>query len=173
MELVPPSTVRYSPAVERSVKNQSRLETKQHWGVFYFYALKLTCQVALTLVQVSPLKSIFNLQPSISDCCTTVRHSISPSITLATLCDFKSSSDATCFSTVTSFQMLTICNRSQVFWSFRNLRSTWIDLLLRHSSWEVRTFVWCKLSLSSTMTPNYDKCVDVKTSLNLSKSIDS
>lgn len=109
--LVIPSTVTASHTVHSSDRNHLRTEIKEQWVVFHCYALKPTCRVTLILEQLSSLKSVSSPEASSSDCWTTVQHNILQSISLTSLCDFKSCNDATLLGKVTSFTLLTpFCN---------------------------------------------------------------
>lgn len=102
--LLTPSTLAPFPAVKESGANFSTSETNHQWCIFHCYALKFTFLVTLILVQVLPLKNIFNPQGSRIEFLIVVWRSNSPSISLTALCDFEPSNVTTILVTVLAFR---------------------------------------------------------------------
>lgn len=87
--LVTTTAMKPSFAVQGSYLLISATMWRKLWWRFHSYDLKPTCQVALILVRVLPIKSFFNPQAYILDWCSTVQRNILSFIILTPLSDFK------------------------------------------------------------------------------------
>lgn len=100
------SSIMTSPCAVLGHGRRSVKRVTKHRLKFRFSALKITCGVAIVLLQVSPLKSIFNSQDSSLDRWTIGRRNVPLLFSSTPLGNYRSSIDATFLSTVTMFLLL-------------------------------------------------------------------